>query len=145
MSRLKLALIIALSLLIVVPVSALVLQPLLLKDFKSGGTAISFFQHVPGPTTINFTRGTKYVDATRTLNVEIQAAPYDPDLGVTQGPGGVDVNTAPNARPTCAAKYRGMFFVVGTNGTGDAGVADLTYQCCKGASGAYTWIAVGCQ
>jgi hypothetical protein len=121
-----------------------VAQPMIFADLKSGGSAINFFRKVPSVLYLNFNRGVKI--SGRTMTTDIQAAPFDPDLGVTEGPAGVQVGPNTNvAKPTCSATYRGMFYLVATSGTGDAGVKDLSYQCCKAADGTYSWVAVACQ
>jgi hypothetical protein len=118
------------------------LQPVVINDLKSNGTAVGFFKS-PMPYYINFRNHTKTVG--RTITVDVNAAPMNPDLGFTVGPNGVQVSTVDVARPTCDATRRGVFYTVQTSGAGDAGVKDLTYQCCKAAAGTYSWVAVACQ
>lgn len=118
------------------------IQPILVNDFKSNGSAVGFF-HSPSPYYLNFRNKTKTVG--RTITLDVQAAPMNPDLGFTVGPNGVQVSTVDVARPTCSATYRGVFYTVETSSTTDASVKDTTFQCCKAQNGTYSWVAGYCQ
>ena len=123
-----------------ISVVAVVAQPVLLQDVKQGGTLVGYFQKTKPVLFWDFKRaGAKYNATTRALDVNTNAAEFNPDLGLVQAQTGVQVGTL-TAKPTCNAARRGTYYTefVSTD------AADLTYQCCHSGT-SYAWTAGYCQ
>lgn len=114
------------------------LSPVQLADVQANGSNLGYFHKVPSVTKWDV-KGTGNARVSgRTLLIGEHYAPFNPDAGA------IPIGTLA-ARPTCAVGIRGYFYTQWTAGTGDAGVKDITSQCCKAADGTYSWVATVCQ
>lgn len=139
-----------------------------LKDVQSAGTNVDFTKTTQQPVW-NFVGGFAYnadgghynvgvsegITATSPIKEAVSGAYAstiscpsctikDVDMGEVVNAPGIMMGSL-TARPTCTSSLRGWMYTQWTAGTGDAGVKDVNYQCCKAAAGTYSWVAQTCN
>jgi hypothetical protein len=112
------------------------LHPITINDIQSNGSSTSYFAKHPNKWNFAGSGGNAAISATGgTMTIGQHWAPYDPDLGaITVG--------STTAKPTCTSALRGTTYDFFDNGDGGK---DLTYVCCLGTAGTYSWIAGYCH